>query len=193
MLEFILKILFMRLLTLIAGYAAGLAVAMKYRKDAGKSKLDTTSGKPTMDSLIDEVVDMHKSAFADVKWIINTYFDDVNDFDSLKSKVTGMIDGFVSEAETRITALKSKGETKADEVMGEVDALFEEKNELLEAAREKGSSFADVAFDTLSGWIDEAKSKLATARSTVESKIKTPPVKKAPAKKSVAKKAPAKQ
>lgn len=56
----------MRLLTLIAGYAAGLAVAMKYRKDAGTSKLATPT-KSHIDSFFDEIVDIHKSAFADVK------------------------------------------------------------------------------------------------------------------------------
>jgi hypothetical protein len=56
----------MRLFTLIAGYAAGLAVAMKYRKDAGTSKL-TTPTKSTIDSFFDEIVDIHKSVFADVK------------------------------------------------------------------------------------------------------------------------------
>ncbi len=58
----------MRLFTLLAGYAAGLAVAMKYRKDAGKSKIDTsTDNTSKFNSFIDEVVDIHKTAFADVK------------------------------------------------------------------------------------------------------------------------------
>ena len=58
----------MRLFTLLAGYAAGLAVAMKYRKDNGTSKLENTSNKKSkLDSFIEEVVDIHKTAFADVK------------------------------------------------------------------------------------------------------------------------------
>ena len=58
----------MRLFTLLAGYAAGLAVAMKYRKDKGISKLENTvNNKSKLDSFIDEVVDIHKTAFADVK------------------------------------------------------------------------------------------------------------------------------
>ena len=58
----------MRLFTLLAGYAAGLAVAMEYRKDAGKSKIDTsTDNTSKFNSFIDEVVDIHKTAFADVK------------------------------------------------------------------------------------------------------------------------------
>ena len=58
----------MRLFTLLAGYAAGLAVAMKYRKDNGTSNLNTdASSTSKLNSFIDEVVDIHKTAFADVK------------------------------------------------------------------------------------------------------------------------------
>ena len=58
----------MRLFTLLAGYAAGLAVAMKYRKDNGSSKLNTENQNPSkLNAFIDEVVDIHKTAFADVK------------------------------------------------------------------------------------------------------------------------------
>jgi cobalamin biosynthesis protein CbiD len=79
----------MRLFTLLAGYAAGLAVAMKYRKDNGTSKLDTeTPNTSKLNSFIDEVVDIHKTAFADVKSFVNENFDDVDNFDDLKSKVT---------------------------------------------------------------------------------------------------------
>lgn len=58
----------MRLFTLLAGYAAGLAVAMKYRKDNGTSKLDPViPAKTKLNSFIDEVVDIHKTAYADVR------------------------------------------------------------------------------------------------------------------------------
>jgi hypothetical protein len=58
----------MRLFTLLAGYAAGLAVAMKYRKDHGISKLDTENKNTSkLNAFIDEVVDIHKTAFSDVK------------------------------------------------------------------------------------------------------------------------------
>ncbi len=58
----------MRLFTLLAGYAAGLAIAMKYRKDSGKSKISTTHADDSkLNSFIEEVVDIHKTAFADVK------------------------------------------------------------------------------------------------------------------------------
>lgn len=58
----------MRLFTLLAGYAAGLAVAMKYRKNNGTSKLDTENPNASkLNSFIDEVVDIHKTAYTEVK------------------------------------------------------------------------------------------------------------------------------
>ena len=96
----------MRLITLLAGYAAGLAVAMKFRKDAGKIKTDPTKSK--MDNFIDEVVDMHKAAYTEVKGFVATHFDDVEDFDGLKSKVGSLLEGFTTETEALIASLKNK-------------------------------------------------------------------------------------
>jgi hypothetical protein len=79
----------MRLITLLAGYAAGLAVAMKYRKDNGISKMtDAVTGKSKLDTFIDEVVDIHKSAFADVRGLVGETFADVDNFDDLQSRVS---------------------------------------------------------------------------------------------------------
>lgn len=98
----------MRLITLLAGYAAGLAVAMKYRKDAGVSKIETDSKKSKVDGFIDEIVDIHKTAYGEVKGFVSTHFDDVNDFDALKTKASSLIDSFTTEAENLITSLKNK-------------------------------------------------------------------------------------
>jgi hypothetical protein len=79
----------MKLFTLLAGYAAGLAVAMKYRKDNGMSKItDAVTGKSKLDIFIDEVVDIHKSVFADVRGLVGDTFDDVENFDDLQSRVS---------------------------------------------------------------------------------------------------------
>lgn len=166
----------MRLITLLAGYAAGLAVAMKYRKDSGASKIevDDKSNKTKVDSFIDEIVDIHKTAFDDVKGFVSTHFDDVNDFESLKSKAMKTIDAFSEEAEALIESLKNHGDEKKEEIESEVDALFEKKNVLLEEAKKKGSTFSDVAFDVLSSWIDEAKAKLESVHTSVKMKIDAP-------------------
>ncbi len=88
-----------KLFTLLAGYAAGLAVAMKYRKDAGTSKLQTANGtKAGLDSFIDEVVDIHKSAFEDLKGVVSSGFEEIQDFEGLKTKVTSLVDTYATEA-----------------------------------------------------------------------------------------------
>lgn len=99
----------MRLFTLLAGYAAGLAVAMKVRHDAGQSKLGSTDpNKTTLDKIVDEVKDIHQSTYADVKKFVVNHFDDVHDFESLKVKVSSIVDNVAAEAEAFITSLQEK-------------------------------------------------------------------------------------
>lgn len=181
----------MRLITLLAGYAAGLAIAMKYRKDSGVSKTETNPKKSKMDSFIDEIVDIHKTAYGEVKGFVSTHFDDVNDFDTLKAKASSLIDSFTTEAETLINSLKNKWTSEWESAIAKVDALYQEKAEILDKAKEKGSTFADVAHDTLMSWIDEVKSRLTQAHKSIKSTLDTPVVKKpTPKKKAPAKKTP---
>lgn len=180
----------MRLITLLAGYAAGLAVAMKYRKDTGVSKVESDPKKSKVDNFIDEVVDIHKTAYDEVKGFVSTHFDDVNDFDSLKTKASSLIDTFTTEAEVLVASLKNKWATQGETVLTKVDALYQEKSEILDKAKEKGSTFADVAHDTLMSWIDEAKLKLTAAHTSIKSKLDTPVEASAPKKKAPAKKTP---
>ena len=175
-----------KLITLLAWYAAWLAVAMKYRKDAGKTKADPT--KSTLDNFIDEVVDMHKTAYDEVKGFLASHFDDVEDFDGLKTKAASLLDSFSSEADELITSLMDKGNIGKETIMKKVESLYTEKETIIESARNKGMTFADVAHDTLISWIDEAKSKLSEAHTLAKSKLEA-----MPAKKPVVRKAPAKK
>ncbi len=175
-----------KLLTLLAGYTAGLAVAMKYRKESGKTKIDPTKSK--MDNFIDEVVDMHRTAYDEVKGFLASHFDDVEDFDGLKAKAAGLLDSFATEADELIASLMNKGNTQKETIMKKVESLYTEKEAIIESARNKGMTFADVAHDTLVSWIDEAKSKLAEAHALTKSKLEAMPVKKP-----VARKAPVKK
>ena len=85
----------MKLFTLVAGYIAGLAIAMKYRKDNGASKLDSLNPmKSKLDTFIDEVVDIHRTAFSDIKEFAKDNFDDVDNFDDLQKKVSSMVGEF---------------------------------------------------------------------------------------------------
>ncbi len=168
---------------------------MKVRKDAGQSKLDSKDpNKTTLDKLVDEVKDIHESTYKDVKAYVSTHFSDVHDFESLKSKVTDIIDNVASEADTFLTGLKDKWDTGKGEIEGKVDAFFKEKEVLLDDAKNKGLALADTTADTVVAWIEIARGKLHALHKNVKSKIdsnSTPekkPTKKTTAKKSTPKK-----
>lgn len=124
-----------KLFTLVAGYAVGLAVAMKYRKDHGKSKLASDATQSKFDGFINEVVDIHKSAYGDAKEYVETNLEDVKDFDTLKSKVSTKMSGLADEAETFITSLKEKG--------------IEKKEALVDEAKDTGANFSDIVVDKI--------------------------------------------
>ena len=128
----------MKLFTLIAGYAAGLAVAMKYRKDNGTSKLASKSKKSTVDTIVDEIVDIHKSAYTDARTFMQGNLDDVKDFDTLKSKVTPFIDNFTAEAESLFDEVSEKGGVKKAALQSRLADLVTEKKALLDAAKSRG-------------------------------------------------------
>jgi hypothetical protein len=111
---------------------------MKVRRDAGKSKLDQDDpAKSTLDKLVDEVKDIHTSTYADVKAYVAEHFRDVQDFDSLKSRVTSIIDNIADEAEAFVSSLQEKGATKKEIITSKVDAFFDEKEAILEEAKNK--------------------------------------------------------
>lgn len=161
----------MRLLTLIAGYAAGLAVAMKYRKDAGTSKLDTDPNKSKIDSIINEIVDIHKSAYADIKSTVTATWEEVEDLDGLKAKVMTIVDDFTGEVEAKITELRTRGEIKAEVITKTLDESLAEKEASLESARTKALTFADGALDTVDTFLTDAKKKLNAAHKKLKTKI----------------------
>lgn len=164
----------MRLLTLVAGYVAGLAVAMKYRKDAGTSKLPSDVKKSTLDNFLEEVVDIHKDVFVDAKKLFETHFGDVKDFEGLKTKIESLIATFSTEVEERIQSLKSEWEAKKTEVESIVEWAYQEKIALLEEAKSRALSFAGSALDTVEPWIAEARKTLdATYKKTKTKATKT--------------------
>ena len=161
-----------KFMTLLAGYAAGMAVAMKYRKNAGTSKLDNTDpNKSKLDIFIDEVVDIHKTAFADIKNAVTVTFEEVDDFDSLKAKVATLIDDFGVELDTTIAELKVQGGTKKEELLAFADKAYNDREAMLEQAKTKALSFADVAHDTLDSWFMDSRKKLNTSYKKMRTRI----------------------
>jgi hypothetical protein len=177
----------MRLITLLAGYAAGLAVAMKYRKDNGVSKItDAVTGKSWLDSFIDEVVDIHKSAFADVRGLVTNTFDDVENFDDLQSRVSWLISDFSSNLDTHITTAKQAGTTKKAELLKLASDFYATHEAVLETAKSKAASFSGIPESTIDSWIAKAREELKSVYADIESRFATTPVpavKKTPAKK----------
>jgi hypothetical protein len=98
----------MRLISLIAGYAAGIAVAMKYRKNSGTSKLPEDVKKSTFNNIVEEVVDIHRDVFDDAKKLFESQFGEVHSLEDLKAKIESVIDTFASEAQTKLDSLKSE-------------------------------------------------------------------------------------
>jgi hypothetical protein len=159
----------MRLFTLLAGYAAGLAVAMKYRKDKGTSKLDNTGSK--LNSFIDEVVDIHKTAFAEVKWFVRDNFDDVDNFDDLQSKVSGMISEFSGSLETHIENAKKAGITKTDELLKIAQEFYDSHEATLDTAKAKAASFTGISEATIDSWLGGAHKELSALYEKMQSKF----------------------
>lgn len=151
------------LITLAAGYLAGLAVALKFRKDAGTSKLPADTKDTTVDGFISEVVDIHKVAFDGAKKFFDEHLDDVKDFDSLKAKIDKMIAGFLPEIQWRIEALKSDGEARKQEVLDLIEKSYGEKQALLQNAQAKAERFVESGSDVIQWWIAEVTKKLDTA------------------------------
>ncbi len=153
----------MRLLTLIAGYAAGLAVAMKYRKDTGASKLPEDVKKSTFNNIIDEVVDIHRDVFVDAKKLFESKFGEVHSLDDLKEKIESVIGSFATEVESKINALKTEWEAKKVEIENIVEWAYNEKVTLIEESKKKALEFAGTALDTVEPWILQARKKLDAA------------------------------
>ena len=144
---------------------------MKYRKDAGTSKLDTDPNKSKMDSILDEIVDIHKSAYADIKSTVTATWEEVEDLDGLKAKVMTVVDGFTSDVEAKITELKTRGEIKAEVLEKTLDDSLAEKEAAIESARSKALTFADGAMDTVDAFLTEATKKLRASHKKLKIKL----------------------
>lgn len=144
---------------------------MKYRKDAGTSKLDTDPSKSKVDSLIDEIVDIHKSAYRDIKSVVSVTWEEVEDLEGLKAKVMTVVDGFATDVESKITELKTHGEIKAEVLEKTLDDSLAEKEAAIESARTKALTFADGAIDTVDAFLTEASKKLRASHKKLKTKI----------------------
>lgn len=160
-----------KFLALVGTYAAGLAVAMKLRKDKGTSKLAKDSKDITAGNIIDEIVDIHKTAYTDIKNAMAPIFEDVKDFDGLKAKVAEMVDEWSDKLETAFADLKEEGEEKKEVAMGMLEDAKTKAEKTLETAKEKAVSFGDQAEDKIEKWIADIKKKFDTQYAKLKTKV----------------------
>lgn len=161
----------MRLLTLLAGYAAGLAVAMKYKKNTPRSKAKADTGKSKMETFVDDVVDMHKAAFEDIKQNILSTWDDIDSFDELQTRVKSLVSDFGDTVTVELDELRKTGNKTKDELMAFADRAYAETEISLDAARIRAASFADTAAENIDVFLDDAKKKLASTHKKLKDKL----------------------
>lgn len=142
---------------------------MKYRKDAGASKLPEDVKKSTLDNFIEEVVDIHRDVFDDAKKLFDSKFGDVHTIEDLKSKIESVIASFTTEVEAQIESIKTQWEEKKTEVQKIIERAYNEKITLLEEAKKKGLAFAGSALDTVEPWIADARKALDAAYKKAQS------------------------
>lgn len=154
-----------------AVYAAGVALTMKKRKDDGNSKLPEDASKSTLGNIRDEIVDIHKTAYADVKHFITTTFDGVNDLDSLKKKVSLMADEFSLQAEKVVADLKKGGEAKRAELQKFLEDGYAKAQDFLKMADAKAREFGANSEEKVAVFLDDAKAKIEKSYTELKSKL----------------------
>lgn len=165
-----------KLLTLLAGYAAGLAVAMKYRKDHQAPEAPLPEGatpKSKVDAFIDEVVDIHKTAYADIKTAVSVTLEEFKDLEELQTKINDFIAAFKSEVDTKIAVISAEGSAKFDQIQKIIEDLYSKKQDLLKNAGEKARSLSNISQDSIDGLIEEARKRLAESYEKIKAELNT--------------------
>ncbi len=162
----------MKLFTIVAGYVAGLAIAMKYRKDKGTSKLESLNPlKTSIDTLVEEIVDIHKTAFTSVKDVISENFDDIDNFSDLQKKISGMVADFSGTLEKHIEKAKKEGITKKDELLEIAQEFYAKQEANLEVAKRRAGSFSDTSEAAIESWLADARKELKSSYKAVQAKF----------------------
>lgn len=135
---------------LLTGYAAGMALAIKYQKD--KKNKDA--------SFLDEVVDIHKSAYSDVRDFVVMNFEDVETWDDLQAKGKEITDSFMTEVNSMKDSLAEKWVSK-EAILEKVQDAYDRRMEILESGKAKAMEMIDsVNEETVNEWLESAKKSL---------------------------------
>ena len=163
------------LTALAAGYAIGVGLLMKKRKDEGKSKLADDVSKTTLENVVDEIVDLHKTAFEDMKNFIHTNFDDVKDIDTLKDRVGQMANDFKFHAEKWMNETKNNSQDAYNSAKKFAEESYERAKISLQKAEEKAKTLGMDIKASGADFLDEAKAKIDAAYLKLKEKYAAAP------------------
>jgi len=144
---------------------------MKLRKDKGTSKLAKDPKKSTIENVVDEIVDIHKNAYEDVKNFVTPLFDDIKDFDGLKAKVAEMVDEFESRFEEAVDNIKAEGKEKKALAMDMLDTAKDQAAKTMEKAKSKAIDLGDTAEDAVDTWVEDMQKKIDGAYKKLKTKV----------------------
>ena len=143
---------------------------MKIRKDKGTSKLAKDPKKSTIENVIDEIVDIHKVAYEDVKSFVTPIFDDIKDFEGLKAKIAAMADDLETKLETAFADIKEEGEAKRELALDMLEKTKQQANSTMEKAKAKAMEFGDIAEDAIDTWVADVQKKLESTYKKLKTK-----------------------
>lgn len=161
----------MRIISLLAGYAAGLAIATKYKKATSKIKKAVDPTKSKLDLFIEEIVDLHKNAFEDIKSTVSTTFEDVEDFDGLKTKLTSLVDTFSDEFETKLADISGNADEKKEKAIDWLETIYTKYKTTLLNAKKKAAEFSGDATENMEDVVTHAEAAIEKKYTSTKKKL----------------------
>ncbi|MBS9784044.1 hypothetical protein KGV55_01715 [Candidatus Gracilibacteria bacterium] len=158
-----------KLLALVGGYVAGMAFWSKKRQDDGTSKLKKPLLQSTISEIIDEIVDMHTLAYDEVKNRVEPLFEEVKDFDTLKTRMNEMIETFEKKWESTLADAKEVTADKREMLAEKFDASKKHLEGTLDTAKTRANDLKDTTSSTVDTWVSDAEEKIKE----IYTKIKT--------------------
>lgn len=152
-------------------YAAGVAMAMKKRKDDGTSKLAQDAKKSTLENVVDEIVEIHKNAYNDARKFVVDNFSDVKDFDGFKARVADLSKNFAEIVEQKFDDVKDSSEDKIELAKKFLEENYEKAKISLKNAEEKVKTFGEENKENAEKMIAEAKVKIEGQYNKMKEKI----------------------
>jgi hypothetical protein len=120
----------------VAGYVAGIAVALKYaKKTPAQIDADLKKGKDKLTVLWENLLSIHKSALADAKeaaWNETTQAY----VEKAKVKLESLVEDFRKEAMAKLEELKLQGKDWAGKAQVELQKIYDHRMEYLAKAKD---------------------------------------------------------